>query len=93
MAVSYSGTQRVLCFTNVFPFIIREYLYHCQCALLSLEIHINLEVSAWFDWLRVEVPCDRGSWITTELYVEYHFISIIHTLVSQWDCESRRLLK
>ena len=68
------------------------YLHNSECTLALLEVDIDLEVCAWFDWLRVEVPRDCRLWVATEHDLHDDSVSIVNALISERQREARRLL-
>ena len=68
------------------------YLHNSECTLALLEVDIDLEVCAWFDWLRVEVPRDCWLWVATEHDLHDDLVSVVNALISERQREARCLL-
>ena len=69
-----------------------SYLDNGERALVLLEVDIDLEVSAGFDWLRVEVPRDGWLRVAAEHDLHDDLVAVIHALVAEREGEARSLL-
>ena len=54
---------------SVLALVLWENLYNNQSALPLFQVHIDLEVRAWFDGAAIKVPGNLGSWVASEFHL------------------------